>query len=82
MEVCEVTFEEAASAAWLHDLLKPHVKRVIVCDPRKNALLKKGNKNDRMDARMLGDLLGAEKLPGLDLGVGCPAGTWSPGPGC
>jgi transposase len=28
-----------------------------VCDPRKNALLKSGNKNDRIDARKLADLL-------------------------
>src|SRR5580704_2297260 len=35
-----VTFEEGASAAWLYDLLKPHVAHLIVCDPRKNALLK------------------------------------------
>jgi transposase len=41
-----VTFEEGTSAAWLHDLLKPHVTRVVVCDPRQNALLKAGNKND------------------------------------
>ena len=41
-----VTFEEGTCAAWLHDLLKPHVNRVLVCDPRKNALLKSGNKND------------------------------------
>ena len=33
-----VTFEEGTSAAWLHDLLKPHVSHVVVCDPRKNAL--------------------------------------------
>jgi hypothetical protein len=33
-----VTFEEGTSAAWLHDLLKPHVTKVLVCDPRKNAL--------------------------------------------
>ncbi len=32
-----VTFEEGTSAAWLHDLLKPHVSRLVVCDPRKNA---------------------------------------------
>ena len=38
-------------------LLKPHVSRVVVCDPRKNALLKAGNKNDRIDARKLADLL-------------------------
>src|SRR5205807_6686067 len=31
--------------------------RVIVCDPRKNALLKVGNKGDRVDARKLADLL-------------------------
>jgi hypothetical protein len=37
-----VTFEEGTSAAWLYDLLKPHVAKVLVCDPRKNALLKDG----------------------------------------
>jgi hypothetical protein len=52
-----VTFEEGTCAHWLHDLLKPHVSQVIVCDPRKNALLKAGNKNDRIDARKLADLL-------------------------
>jgi transposase len=52
-----VTFEEGTCAAWLHDLLKPHVASVLVCDPRKNALLKAGNKNDRIDARKLADLL-------------------------
>ena len=40
-----VAFEEGTNAAWLYDLLKPHVAQVIVCDPRKNALLKAGNKN-------------------------------------
>ena len=35
-----VTFEEGTCAAWLHDLLKPHVTQVLVCDPRKNALMK------------------------------------------
>jgi transposase len=52
-----VTFEEGTCAAWLHDLLKSHVTRVLVCDPRKNSLLKTGNKNDRIDARKLADLL-------------------------
>jgi len=52
-----VTFEEGTCAAWLHDLLQPHVMKVVVCDPRKNALLKSGNKNDRIDARKLADLL-------------------------
>ncbi len=52
-----LTFEEGTSAAWLHDLLKPHVSRLVVCDPRKNALLKDGNKSDRVDARKLAELL-------------------------
>jgi transposase len=57
-----VAFEEGTSAAWLYDLLKPHVAKVIVCDPRKNALLKAGNKNDRVDSRKLSDLLRAGLL--------------------
>ena len=51
-----VTFEEGTSAAWLHDLLKPHVSHVVVCDPRRNALLKDGSKSDRIDARKLAEL--------------------------
>jgi hypothetical protein len=39
------------SAAWLYDLLKPHVANVLVCDPRKNALLKDGSKSDRIVRR-------------------------------
>jgi hypothetical protein len=57
-----VTFEEGTWAAWLHDLLLPHVTRVVACDPRKNALLKVGNHNDRMDARKLSELLYLNKL--------------------
>jgi hypothetical protein len=55
-----VTFEEGTSATRLHDLLKPHVTRLVVCDPRKNALLKDGSESDRIDARKLAELLGAE----------------------
>ena len=57
-----VTFEESTCAAWLHDLLKPHVTQVLVCDPRKNALLKVGNKSDRIDARKLAELLRSNLL--------------------
>ena len=53
----QVTFEEGTSAAWLYDLLKPHVTKVVVCDPRKNASMKEGNKNDKIDARRLAELL-------------------------
>ena len=52
-----VTFEEGTWAAWLYDLLKPHVDERVVCNPRKNALLKDGNKSDRIDARKLADRL-------------------------
>jgi transposase len=57
-----VTLEEGTCAAWLHDVLKPHVAHVLVCDPRKNALIKAGNKSDRIDARKLADLLYLDKL--------------------
>lgn len=52
-----VTFEESTCAAWLYDLLRPHVSCLVVCNPRKNALLKAGNKSDRIDARKLAELL-------------------------
>ena len=57
-----VTFEEGTSAAWLYDLLQPHVTEVVVCDPRRNALLKAGNKSDRIDARKLAELLRGNQL--------------------
>ena len=57
-----LTFEEGTHSAWLHDLLARRVARVVVCDPRQNALLKAGNKNDRIDARKLAELLRAELL--------------------
>src|SRR5580704_16708091 len=40
----QVTLEEGTWAAWLYDLLKPHVTTVVVCNPRKNALLKDGRR--------------------------------------
>jgi transposase len=57
-----VTFEEGTWAAWLYDLLKPQVTKIVVCDPRRNALLKEGNKSDRIDARKLAELLYLNKL--------------------
>jgi len=57
-----ITFEEGTWAAWLYDLLKPHVSEVVVCNPRKNALLKDGSKSDRIDARKLAELLRGNHL--------------------
>jgi transposase len=47
-------------ATWLYDLLKPHVAKLVVCDPRQNS--RQGNKNDRIDARELADRLYMNKL--------------------
>src|ERR1700731_4433628 len=55
-----VTFEEGTWATWLYDLLKPHVTKLVVCDPRKNS--RQGNKNDRIDARELAGRLYMNKL--------------------
>ena len=52
-----VTWEEGTWAAWLYDVLKPHVQEALVCNPRRNALLKEGSKSDKVDARKLGELL-------------------------
>jgi hypothetical protein len=57
-----VTFEEGTCAAWLYALLQPQVTQLVVCDPRKNALLKVGNKSDRIDARKLAELLRSNLL--------------------
>jgi transposase len=57
-----VTFEEGTWSEWLYDLLKPHVRKLVVCDPRRNALLKEGNQNDRVDARKLAELLQNNQL--------------------
>ena len=53
----QVTFEEGTSAAWLYDLLKPRVTKLVVCDPRKNASMREGNQSDKIDARRLAELL-------------------------
>ena len=57
-----VTFEEGTHSAWLYDLLVRRVAKLVVCNPRKNALLKAGNKSDRIDARKLAELLRAGLL--------------------
>src|SRR5271170_8046499 len=57
-----VTLEEGTWATWLYDLLKPHVTELVVCNPRRNALLKEGSKSDRIDARKLAELLRSNML--------------------
>src|SRR6202142_2236379 len=57
-----VTFEEGTHSAWLYDLLVRRVAKLVVCNPRQNALLKAGNKSDTVDARKLAELLRAGLL--------------------
>jgi transposase len=57
-----LSFEEGTPSAWLYDLLVHQVHKVVVCNPRKNALLKPGNKSDAVDARKLAELLRAGLL--------------------
>jgi hypothetical protein len=57
-----VTLEKGTWAAWLYDVLKPHVQEILVCNPRRNALPREGRKNDKVDARKLSELLRAGLL--------------------
>src|SRR6202166_274041 len=57
-----VTFEEGTWSAWLYSLLHSRVDKLMVCNPRKNALFKDGNKSDRIDARNLAELLRGNQL--------------------
>lgn len=52
-----LTFEQGTLAAWLYDLAKPLVARVLVCNPRYNRIVLYGNKSDRIDARKLAEQL-------------------------
>jgi transposase len=55
-----VAFEESTQAAWLHDLISPHIADVVVCDPRR--ITKQGNKGDKIDAQRLAELLRTKAL--------------------
>ena len=58
----QVTFEEGTHSAWLYDVLVRRVEKLVVCNPRKNALMKSGSKSDAIDARKLAELLRAGML--------------------
>lgn len=54
----QITFEEGPLASWLYRNLKADADVILVCDPRKNALIAKGgSKDDAIDASKLADLL-------------------------
>ena len=64
-----VTFEEGTHSAWLYDLLSRRVDKLVVCNPRKNALLKSGNKGDAIDARKLERELGWKPAETFETGL-------------
>jgi hypothetical protein len=51
--------------------LKPQVAKLLTCNPRKDALLKDGNKSDRVDARKLEELLRGNQLKPVCHGETC-----------
>jgi transposase len=57
-----VTFEEGIQAQWLYELIRPLVSELVVCNPRRNHLIKVGSKSDRVDASRLAELLRAGLL--------------------
>ena len=61
--VKKLTLEQSNMAFWAADHLQHHVDELIVCDPRKNALISRGeNKNDKSDTLGLCTLLHMNKL--------------------
>ena len=56
----DVAFEEGTQAQWLHDLLVPLVRRVVVCNRRDER--RQGTKSDWHDAEALADLLRRDAL--------------------
>jgi hypothetical protein len=53
----------------LYDLLEPQVTKIEVCNPRRNTVLKAGNKSDRIDVRKLAELLRSNLLRSVDHGA-------------
>lgn len=58
-----LTIEAGPITRWAADVLRPHVARLLVCDPRYNRLVSHAsNKSDKIDVRALCELL---RLDGL-----------------
>ena len=58
-----IAFEECDLSSWLFDILRHHVRQVVICNPAANAQYKRA-KTDKLDARHLADLLrGGYLLP-------------------
>jgi transposase len=52
-----VTLEETTQAQWLSEVMRDRVAELVVCDPKRNKLLRAGSKGDKKDARELAELI-------------------------
>jgi hypothetical protein len=73
-----VTWEEGTWAAWLYDVLQPQVQEVVVCNPRRNALLKEGSlctaqRKLPNALRIVRESYGGQTLQGVTLTCFCSA---------
>ncbi|HXN22866.1 MAG TPA: hypothetical protein VOA41_09015 [Candidatus Dormibacteraeota bacterium] len=68
-----VTWEEGTWAAWLYDLLQPQVQEVLVCNPRRNALLKGGQQKRQGGCAQAGRVAAYRNAA-----TGLPRGKWTP----
>lgn len=58
-----LALEESSLAGWIAGVLRPYVTKLIVCDPRHNALISRSNKKDDFtDALKLARLLRLDEL--------------------
>lgn len=53
----QLTFEDGPLAEWMLNITNDKVEKVVICNPRENAKIFKGNSNDRTDSRNLAELL-------------------------
>src|SRR4030095_4779997 len=68
-----VTWEEGTWAAWLCDRLQPQVQEVLVCNPRRNALLK-GGQQERQGGCAQAGRVAAHR----NAATGLPRRKWAP----
>ena len=61
-----VTFEEGTWAAWLYDLLKPHVTKLVVCDSTEKRSAE-GRQQERQDRRTQARRSAARRISALGL---------------
>lgn len=62
----QLVLEEGTMAQWMANILQNKVDKLVVCDPRRNALIYKGKSNDDIDSRDLAELLRLDALKSIN----------------